>query len=264
MDAIVYSLPVPRKTRETKPIPGWFPQLDVDIFRFILEEQTRAGATGDLAEMGAYMGKSAVVIGSYQQPHEIFTVIDLFEDSGVDVANECENKEQYGGLSQRAFEENYLRFHAKLPVVVKGASGTLRRFAADGGHRFVHIDASHLYKLARLDIETARALLRPDGIVVLDDFQSMHTPGVAAATWEAVSAGLNPIVITPQKMYATWADTGWWQHNLSQWLRTTGYLQETQEVAGRPLIRAWTPAPLPSRSRRLIDGVLSVVPARRS
>lgn len=43
--------------------------------------------------------------------------------------------------------------------------------------------------------------------MVLDDYRSPHTPGVAAATWEAVFChGLRPICVTPEKLYGTWAD----------------------------------------------------------
>jgi hypothetical protein len=61
-------------------IPGWFFPADILLFRFFLSHQVDDGELGDLAEIGVYQGRSAVLIGSYIQPSETFTVVDLFED----------------------------------------------------------------------------------------------------------------------------------------------------------------------------------------
>jgi hypothetical protein len=100
-------------------IPGWFFPQDQKLFRWFLKEQDRRQITGDLAELGVYMGKSAVVVGEYLRPGETFTVIDLFESLASDSDNQTENVKFYSGLTQHAFEANYLRFHERLPVVVK-------------------------------------------------------------------------------------------------------------------------------------------------
>lgn len=111
-------------------------------------------------------------------------------------------------LTRTAFERNYLAFHSELPVIVQAPTSVLGDGRiATGSCRFVHIDASHLYEHVAVDIRTAKAALGPDGIVVLDDFRSPHTPGVAAATWEAVfQQDLRPICVTPEKLYGTWGD----------------------------------------------------------
>jgi hypothetical protein len=62
-----------------------FPQ-DQKLFRWFLKEQDRRQITGDLAELGVYMGKGAVV-GEYLRPGETFTLIDLFESLASDSDN---------------------------------------------------------------------------------------------------------------------------------------------------------------------------------
>jgi hypothetical protein len=68
----------------------------------------------------------------------------------------------------------------------------------------IHIDGSHLYKNVATDIQLCRRLLVEQGVMVLDDWASYRSPGVAAAVWEAVlSGGLRPICATQDKLYCT-------------------------------------------------------------
>jgi hypothetical protein len=221
-------------------IPGWFVPADILLFRFFLGHQVDDGAFGDLAEMGVYQGRSAVLIGSYLQPGETFTVVDLFEDGeSTDSANARENVASYEGFTRGVFEKNYAGVHGTLPQVVQGLSSRIGEIARPGQHRFVHIDASHLYDHVRSDIAMAKKLLKPSGVVVLDDFRSQHTPGVAAAAWEAVASGMHPIVLSSTKLYGTWGDVKPWLRSVSQWLPGSRLEYETQNVAGNELFRVW-------------------------
>ena len=218
-------------------VPGAFWAPDTEIFRQLLSYTARQGA-GDVAEMGAYYGQSAILIGAHVNESEIFTVIDLFEGSAADDANAEENADFYAGLTQNAFERFYLHFHDRLPVVVRGYSEDIVVHAAHGAHRFVHIDASHLYENVVRDIEAAQVLLSDDGILALDDIRSERTPGVAAAAWQAVvSLNLKPFAISPQKLYATWGDSDGPRQALEHWAIDSEIAHETQIVNGAPLLR---------------------------
>ncbi|MER6398729.1 MULTISPECIES: class I SAM-dependent methyltransferase [unclassified Kitasatospora] len=190
-------------------VPGWFWDHDRHLFEWFLDRQEKAGVTGDLLEMGAYLGRSAIVIGDHRQPTETFTVCDLFDSDAPDDENAAEMSMSYRkSLTRKAFESNYLSFHDALPEIIQAPTSALAdgRLPA-GAFRFVHIDASHLYEHVVDDLRVARAALQPEGVVVLDDYRSAHTPGVAAATWEAVfNGGLTPIVLSESKFYGTWGD----------------------------------------------------------
>ena len=54
-------------------IPGWFYWLDYLLFRALLRSQA-ASPPGVLVEIGAYLGKSAVVIGEHVRPGEELVV----------------------------------------------------------------------------------------------------------------------------------------------------------------------------------------------
>lgn len=220
-------------------IPGWFDRTDETLFRWFL---TRDGESGDLAEIGPYLGKSAVVIGEHVKPGETFTVIDLFGEPAPDDSNTKENAGQYGSLTRERFEANYRAALGTLPVIVQAPSSELPKHASHGTHRFVHVDGSHLYGQVREDIESARLLLSEDGVVVLDDIASSHTPGVWAAAWEAVvTGGLLPIMVSEHKLYATWGRFETWQERFRR-RGPEGIGWERQEVLGRPLLRCWNTA----------------------
>lgn len=179
-------LPAPAGLDEVK---GWFFAADQLLFDWLLTRQKGLAEAGDLLEVGAYLGKSAIFTGSYLRPGERFTVCDLFDAPADDSANGAEMAKSYSTLTRRAFEANYLSFHDELPTVLQGLSSMVPGQVADGSCRFVHVDASHLYEHVHADIATARAALKPYGVVVLDDFRAEHCPGVAAAAWQAVTSG---------------------------------------------------------------------------
>ncbi|MFE2040197.1 class I SAM-dependent methyltransferase [Streptomyces sp. NPDC059477] len=228
--------PPPRRLDDVK---GWFPPLDQLLFDWFLDRQEAGGLRGDLLEVGVFMGKSAIFLGRHRQEGERYTVCDLFEGDAPDGANRAESVKSYGSLSRRAFESNYLAFHDALPRVLQGPSSLVPGEVAPASCRFVHIDGSHLYEHVHGDIGAAQDVLLPDGIVVLDDFRSEHTPGVSVAAWEAVlSRGLRPICLTTQKLYGTWGDPRPAQDALLEMVRARQDCDlSIQQAAGHRLIR---------------------------
>lgn len=227
-------------------IPGWFKRMDMELFRLLLDETEERLGGGDLAELGVYLGKSAALMGFALHPGETFTVIDLFSDPAQAADNQSENDEQYAELSRESFERHYRQFHDELPVVVQGPSETIVDHAAHGTHRFVHIDASHLYEHVVGDIAAARTLLAPDGVVVFDDYRTLHAPGVAAAIWRETTNGLTPFAVSMNKLYATFGDADPWLEAVKGWLGGSSFWRmELQQVAGRELVRVQRPAGKP-------------------
>ncbi|WP_329139830.1 class I SAM-dependent methyltransferase [Streptomyces sp. NBC_01476] len=232
----VEQLPAPTGLDEVK---GWFFPADQLLFDWFLTRQKSLAEAGDLLEVGVYMGKSAIFTGSYRRPGERFTVCDLFDAPADDSANGAEMAKSYSTLTRRAFEANYLSFHDELPTVLQGLSSMVSEHVPAESCRFAHVDASHLYEHVHGDIETARTVLKPHGVVVLDDFRAEHCPGVAAAAWQAVTTGgLHVLCITGNKLYGTWGDPTALRTELTAWLKTrTDLWHGTESVAGEPLIR---------------------------
>lgn len=219
-------------------VPGWFSAPDIVLFEWILGAQNESAVHGNLVELGAYLGKSACLIGAYLKPGQTFTVVDTFGADLADAANKRENDREYPTLTRQSFEANYLRFHRELPVVVQGLSSEIVRYVQPGSVRFFHIDASHLYDQVRTDIHNALQLCSQHGVVVIDDYRSAHTPGVAAAAWEVVTAGaLRPIVVTGTKLYGTPGDPTALQNLVESSIAARREMGlDRQTVAGSPLL----------------------------
>jgi hypothetical protein len=218
-------------------IPGWFDSEDAWLFHWTLAWQTDSMRMGDLAELGVYLGRSAVLMGLHQQPGEGFTVCDLFDVGTTDVGNAAENSVAYPDLTRVQFLTNYGRYLATPPVVFAGPTSSLTGRVASDTFRFVHVDASHLWHHVVGDLGLAAGMLRPDGIVVCDDYRSAHTPGVAAATWAAVAEGLRPVALTASKFYGTWGDPEPLRNELTRQVADAKWQHETQQIAGVDVLR---------------------------
>jgi SAM-dependent methyltransferase len=198
-------------SRTYRDIDGWFSWTDHAMFRGILEAQ-RTSPGGDLVEIGAFKGKSAVVIGDYLRPDEQFVVVDTFGDPELlGIAEESSERTQgrnyFTNLSRTQFEENYLSIHESLPTVVQALSTDVVNHVTSGAARFIHVDGSHQYEDVADDCRSVKKLLRSDGVVVFDDWRKPACPGVAAAIWDsALHDGLIPVALTPQKLYGVHGD----------------------------------------------------------
>lgn len=214
-------------------IPGWFMPIDQAAFTWVLEYQNRVEPEGAVVELGVFKGKSAVVIGNHLRPGEVFTCCDLFDDVATHPLVDAGEQAFFRGqsLTQAEFERNYLAFHRELPRVVRGPTGTITRYVAPRSARFVHVDAGHSYDLVREDTASARTMLRENGVVVFDAYRKGGTMGVAAAVWEAIlNEGLNPIVNTEFKLYATWGDPAPLQAEITRRAAEAGWCKTSRPV----------------------------------
>jgi SAM-dependent methyltransferase len=194
-----------RYTFKMETIPGWFSAVDMELFKQTTLVQRSLGIRGDLLEIGAYYGRSAILLGYLLDAGEKLVICDLFDLPPLSADGQDELSRFTGPQpSQTDFENNYRRFHDVLPTVLCQPSTQLPApLPAGSQFRFIHIDASHVYAEVKDDIARALELIAPGGIIVFDDFSSGHLPGVAAGVWEAVIAEhVRPICVSPSKMYA--------------------------------------------------------------
>jgi hypothetical protein len=183
-------------------VEGWFDATDARAFVAVDRAQIRARTTGDVLEIGAYLAKSAILLGYLTRPPERLIVADLF-GTAADSDENRQEMEMYASFTLAGFRRNFARFHAWEPVVLCGTSADTLPGVRDGSCRIVHVDGSHNFEAVRADIEQTRRVLCPGGVAIFDDMFAAHAPGVQAAVWEAVSEGMVPIALG-SKLYATW------------------------------------------------------------
>ena len=218
-----------------KDIDGWFYREDAILFEAVHAIQVDHHIAGDLLEIGVYHGKTAAFLGFLRRPTERLVICDLFDGPAASAENQAEKEEWYPGFDRQAFERRYRRIHVQLPDIFACDSRRLLQCAGlSRSFRLIHIDGSHLYRIVRQDIRTSSKLLKPGGVVAIDDYRSAHTPGVAAAIWESIFQGrLRPICMTPQKIYATAAGRKIaWFKKLMEWSGTQNELKVTVESVG--------------------------------
>jgi hypothetical protein len=244
-------------------VPGWFDWVDVVLFQLFDQIHVETTFRGDLLEIGVYQGKSAILLGYFARDGERVVVCDVFESAASEMSNVEENQHYYSDLSRGLFERNFLRFHRCLPEIHQCSSTELQeRGVLRGRFRFIHVDGSHLYAVVRQDIASAKSALIEGGIVVFDDYRSEHTPGVAAAVWEAIAGGVvRPICLTRRKMYA-WMGT----ERPAGLTRLEGLpaahpslRMETHSLLGVDLVRVWQEGSAISRTKRMYWDLLARV-----
>jgi predicted O-methyltransferase YrrM len=187
-------------------LPGWFSPLDAKMFLLADAAQRSAAVEGDLLEIGAYMGRSAVVLGQLQREGERLIVSDIFgeaenNEESILWRTSCEVQKP----SVEQFSANYLRFHATLPEIRVGPSSSLD--AGELGRksfRLLHVDGAHDYENVAHDLSLTRDLAAAGAVIAFDDISQPAFPGIGAAIWPEVKDGrLRPLIVG-QKLYATW------------------------------------------------------------
>lgn len=229
-------------------VRGWLSPVDALLFRLVDEAQRATGVRGDLLEIGVYEGKSAILLGFLLGDDEELVVCDLFEEEPAGEANRAESAYWYQGFSRATFEQNFRKWHERLPVIIAGSSTDLPRQQWPPRFRIVHVDGAHSHAEVTCDVATSRAVSVAGGVVIFDDYRREGLPGVAAAVWAAVAThGLTPLCLTGSKLYATW---GPWDSPAAAHLREaverSGLPVEDQPIGGHPVLCVGAP---PGRTR---------------
>lgn len=198
-------------TEEMEQVDGWFFAADVDLFSDLLACQQAEDIKGGLLEIGAYQGKSAILMGYSLRDDEEIVICDLFGGvmNHADISQV--SRQDYSGLEQEQFLANWDRFHTRRPTLEVCESSELD--LGDRVLRFIHIDGCHNYQCVAKDISLAVSHTAERGVIAMDDYRGFQTPGVAAAIWQAVGNGLLfPFAATYMKIYActSAADQSYW------------------------------------------------------
>jgi hypothetical protein len=185
-------------------INGWFEFLDILAFNLLLDFQSNNQQKGHLLEIGAFEGKSTILLGMHAVQEEVLHVCDIFGGPS-DPLNERENLNSYPNLQRKTFEENYFNYLGELPVIHQCSSTSLPSILSNTKLRFIHVDGSHLFENVNSDLQFAsRAIALDLGVVAVDDYMQPHALGVAEALWSCINSKmLVPLLTTPSKMYLT-------------------------------------------------------------
>jgi len=151
-------------------VSGWFGFHSYALWRSLLDFQKAESLRGDLFEIGVWRGRSAAVLASYCRDDETLYLCDLRVDNeAIHTAFDSV------GVANR-----------KIVAISAPSSELPRRLDLRAMHqsvRWMHIDGEHTGSAVYGELEVAHQIVRPDGLVVIDDFFSPRYP---ANTTEAV------------------------------------------------------------------------------
>jgi hypothetical protein len=151
-------------------LSGWFGFHSYALWRSLLDFQKARNIRGDLFEIGVWRGRSASVLASYCRDDETLHLCDLrIDDAALRTAFES-----VGATGRKV---------SALSAPSSELPGRLDLQAMHQSVRWMHIDGEHTGPVVYRELELANQIVRPDGLVVIDDFFSPRYP---ANTTEAV------------------------------------------------------------------------------
>ncbi|GAB4291572.1 MAG: class I SAM-dependent methyltransferase [Oscillatoriaceae cyanobacterium] len=160
-------------------IKGWFHRNYVPVYFCINSYQEKHGIRGNLAEIGVYHGKSFIPLCCLCNPGELALAVDIFGDETSPKKNIIgdfnifsDNIQKYLPTrldcikilqvnSEKCTPQDYLN-------KVKGKK--MRIFSVDG---------CHTSEATAIDLRNAYNCLVKGGVIILDDYFQIRTPGVS-------------------------------------------------------------------------------------
>lgn len=136
------------------------------------EEYCRA----DTLEIGVHRGLSAILVAALRGDDARFVAIDLFEDmQGENVSNSGSGSKAHFLSHMSAYHGGSMDFMRVLPAL----SSSLTMEDLGINYSFCHVDGGHSDEETYGDLALCSKVLRPGGILVLDDYFNANFPGVS-------------------------------------------------------------------------------------
>lgn len=174
---------VGRYLTDTREVEGSFFPIDAYVFGMFGEIQKQEGYSGNLFEIGAHQGKTAIFLARMAAPDEIVGVCDVFENGEMNAGRPGEGRRD-------VFLAN-IRAHTELPaeqlaVFVK-RSALLTADETTTRCRFFHIDGGHRSEDLFADLVTADRAVLADGVVSVDHVFNANWPGVGEGFYNFIA-----------------------------------------------------------------------------
>lgn len=186
-------------------VEGWLSPLDFAVMTSMLVAQEANKVEGDLAEIGVWRGKSAILLSHFAREGQRLHAIDVFD---LYYPGEVPSRPTKPYADPATFRQNLSAhgFPAAVSEIVSDTrhDDTLVTRLENRAVRFFHIDGGHSYEHVVADCGTALAAVTGDAVLALDDFMQIDNPAVTEAiidTFRGAPRGFVPFAVTRKKLY---------------------------------------------------------------
>ena len=188
--------------KESRHIDGWLAPESAAVIVRLAMAQSDWNIGGGAGEIGIHHGKLFLLLYLALQEGEKAFALDLFED-------QRSNRDASGAGDRAIFLDHLRRIGGDAERVIIFAQDSTSvsvdaLLAATGPLRLMSVDGGHTEEVTWNDLHLGEMLLRPDGILILDDLYQERWPAVAAGTFRFMNDPANrlrPFAISPNKTY---------------------------------------------------------------
>jgi SAM-dependent methyltransferase len=217
-----------------EPIPGWLNTEAAQLTQRLVCAQRSAGISGPMLEIGVFKGKYLSVLYELSAPGEAVVGVDLFV--GAEDLDEVVRGVR-GNIAAACGDDSRLRIVVEDSLRLEAKR--LRSEARADGFRFVSIDGGHTREIVYHDLAVAVEVLKPGGVIALDDAFNHTTPGVIEGITEYFFRNkpalapfahcYNKLFVTTPDFHARYLEATWRFVEEATWLPTHGRTLSARE-----------------------------------
>jgi len=166
--------------KEIEQIPGWLAPEAAYFTAKLLDYQKDIKFSGNIVEIGVYCGKYLAILYNYLSVEDEFALgIDAFigsDNTELPKENVFKNIKNICGQNQRLdiLAKNSLELTPEAMLqLVRGDKA-----------RFISIDGGHTADVVSHDLVISNAILKPGGVIAMDDIFNHSLPGVTEGLFE--------------------------------------------------------------------------------
>jgi hypothetical protein len=220
-------------------VPGFLTPAAAWLLDGLGRRQVADELRGDIAEIGVYYGRSALVLGRTLAPGEHLVACDSFQVGWDDVPGW---RFRPSGAPEDSLRRRWADIVGDLSSLIVRRGDSLELSPADLGAdpRLVHVDGGHAYDRVRHDARIADEALQPGGVVVFDDVLLAEWPDVTVAVIDHLrsrGSELIPFLVAEHKTFACRRQSAasyreWAHQEVAQLFRSQRYLVVDRSFLG--------------------------------
>jgi len=188
-------------------VEGWLGDRMWQIINAIGSIFDHNGVHGNIAEFGVHHGLFLFLLNTIRNDNEECFAIDVFDNQYLNI-----DHSGHGSLAVfLSHVETLMASHRRFFRIVQRDTTSLSavelmELFGKKGVKFFSIDAGHTSLHTYNDLQLVQEVLVPGGIVALDDYMSVHWPGVTEGFYRFMDSGnrrLKPFLYFQNKLFLT-------------------------------------------------------------